>query len=38
VAFGPAIEVEAERDARARRERSDVLTQQLLDAIQALLA
>jgi 1-acyl-sn-glycerol-3-phosphate acyltransferase len=38
VAFGPAIEVEAEPDARARRERSDVLTQQLLHAIQALLA
>jgi 1-acyl-sn-glycerol-3-phosphate acyltransferase len=37
VAFGPAIEVEAEPDARARRERSDVLTQQLLHAIQALL-
>jgi 1-acyl-sn-glycerol-3-phosphate acyltransferase len=38
VAFGPPIPVEAEPDTRVRRERADALTEQLLSAIQGLLA
>jgi 1-acyl-sn-glycerol-3-phosphate acyltransferase len=38
VAFGPPIPVQAEPDTRVRREKADVLTQQLLKAIQSLLA
>jgi 1-acyl-sn-glycerol-3-phosphate acyltransferase len=38
VAFGPAIPVEAEPDTRIRREKADALTDQLLKAIQSLLA
>lgn len=38
VAFGPPIPVEAEPDARARREKADALTGQLLGAIRSLLA
>lgn len=38
VAFGPPIPVEAEPDTRVRREKADVLTEQLLKAIQSLLA
>jgi 1-acyl-sn-glycerol-3-phosphate acyltransferase len=38
VAFGPPIRVDAEPDARARREKADALTEQLLLAIQKLLA
>jgi 1-acyl-sn-glycerol-3-phosphate acyltransferase len=38
VAFGPTIAVEAEPDPRLRRERSGVLTGDLLEAIKRLLA
>jgi 1-acyl-sn-glycerol-3-phosphate acyltransferase len=38
VAFGPPIKVEEEPDARARREKADALTEQLLEAIRTLLA
>jgi 1-acyl-sn-glycerol-3-phosphate acyltransferase len=38
VAFGPPIPVEAEPDTRVRREKADALTEQLLKAIQSLLA
>ena len=38
VAFGPPIPVEAEPEARVRREKADALTEQLLKAIQVLLA
>ncbi len=37
VAFGPAIAVAAEPDTRARREKADALTEQLLEAIRRLL-
>jgi 1-acyl-sn-glycerol-3-phosphate acyltransferase len=38
VAFGPPIPVEVEPDARARRDKADALTEELLKAIQSLLA
>lgn len=37
VLFGPAISVEAEPDPKARREKADELTEQLLAAIRSLL-